>query len=116
MQRDTQRLGSEDEIRKLAEHLRSFDLGPEYVGKHDESLYALVRGLADIEESCQAFRQDLLPRLIGSAEAVDARNALFEIQQELKHIIWHLADMDLTRELLRLRWLDEGGPSSNDPD
>ena len=110
---DRHKLGNEDEVRKLAEHLRSFDLGPAYVGRDDESLYALVRGLADIEESCRTFNE-LLPRLIASTEAVEASDTLFDIQQELKHVIWHLADMELTRDLLNLRWIRDGASHEGD--
>lgn len=101
------KLGDQTVVTQVAEQLRALDLGSAYVGGDEESLFALVRGLADIEESCRNYCGTLLPRLIEATDKESASAALLEISQEFRHIIYHLADMDLTRDLLRLRWLQD---------
>lgn len=67
--------------------------------EHDEPS-TLAHAFADLEESFEAFRRALLPKLVaGSADAQADYQVLLDIGEEFRHVLYHIGDTRFYRYL-----------------
>lgn len=67
--------------------VRQFDLPDE------PQAWTMVYSLTDIEESCAVLLDTLLPKLLKQNSPKQAEETLWEIGEELRHILYHIRDM-----------------------
>lgn len=69
-----------------------------------DEVTTLVHSLADLEESFDRYINDLLPRLFAqNADVSSMEDALFDITEELRHVLYHIQDPKFFRHLIESR-------------
>jgi len=86
-------LGKAEDWKSLAEKLSSL----ERVRRHDDAdhneAWTLAHAFADLEESSRKFLDVQLPKLVANDLTGEERlDLLFEIGEELRHILYHIRD------------------------
>jgi len=60
----------------------------------------LAHSLADIEQECQAFTTEYLPRVMNAASLEELDDALTELYMGVRHLIYHVRDSPYLRGAL----------------
>jgi hypothetical protein len=60
----------------------------------------LAHALADIEEECLAFRSEYLSRVINATSTDELDDALADLKDGLRHLVYHLKDSPYLRAVL----------------
>jgi hypothetical protein len=64
----------------------------------------LVHSLADLEESFQRYVKELLPRLLApNIDESSIEDVLYDITEELRHVLYHIQDPRFFRHLIDKR-------------
>ena len=89
-----------EKVKQLADQLgecpevQALDEGEE------KEAWTLAHSFSDIEESCLAFLEGQLPRLLeGKLEASEVYDLLLDIGEEFRHILYHIHDPKFYRYL-----------------
>ncbi len=78
----------------IARHLGSLPTVNQYDLPDEPQSHTIAHGLVDIGASCQKIVDRHIPRLLAeSCPAEDALDALHDIGEELRHILYHARDM-----------------------
>jgi hypothetical protein len=62
--------------------------------------WALAHGLLDIEEASQAFVAKLTRLKTENLDEAQVKNLLFDIGEDLRHVMYHISDMPFFKYLL----------------
>lgn len=90
-------LQDKDRIDNLRQRLSRCRLVAQY-GKEEPG--TLVHAFSDLEESFRRFVDEQLPKLVDpSMEGEQLEDLLLDVQQEFRHILYHLHDPQLFRVL-----------------
>ncbi len=91
--------GSELHLKELAEKLQGYS----FVSKFDDDepeAWRLAHSLCDVEESLNEILNKFLPVLRKSDDAEAINEALLDIGEEFRHILYHIKDPKFYRYLL----------------
>jgi len=80
-------------VKALAERLARIPAVARSTQGKDEAAWGMAHGFSDLEQSCLAFCDRLLPALLNSSEA-DVPDRLANIGEEFRHILWHVREME----------------------
>ena len=86
-------LNSADAIKSLAEKLSKSEKVNRYNHGKEKEAWTLSNGFSDLEKSFKVFIEELLPQLLRediSEEEID--EALWDIGDEFRHILYHIKD------------------------
>ena len=76
----------------LAEKLNKFDSIKKFDSEGEPEAYRLVHSLSDLEASFQRISDDFIPSLLVSDNEDDCYEALLDIADELRHVLYHIQD------------------------
>jgi hypothetical protein len=80
-------------VKALAEHLSQCEEVVKFNQGEDSEAWTLAHSFQDIEESCRALLDDLLPRLTeGQSSESEIQELLHGIGEEFRHILYHIKD------------------------
>ena len=81
------------DLNALAEVLNRCEEVRRYDAEGEKQAWTLAHSLLDLEQSFRTFLNEQLPRLRdGRLTAEETREALFEIGEELRHVLYHIRD------------------------
>jgi hypothetical protein len=81
------------DLKSLAERLESCDEIRRYDTAGEKQAWTLAHNLIDLEESCRAFVEKLLPRLKSENLSPEQINdLLLEMGEEFRHMLYHIQD------------------------
>lgn len=86
-------LGNAAAIEKLAKKLDGFRQITNFDGRGEKQAWTIAHALADIEESAVTFVQDCLPKLKRAESEEEVLDALNDVGEELRHILYHIKDV-----------------------
>jgi hypothetical protein len=98
-------LQTTDDLKEPAEKLSHLDFVSQYDDDENREAWTIAFALAEICESLTNINGQFLPRLIAVKEPEAHKETLFDIGDELKHILYHIRDM---RFYAYLDALDDG--------
>lgn len=94
-------LGSTGNLQTLAEHLKRMPPVKEAARRRgsespDAEAWQIATALSDIQESTNRLFGELIPKLLNSApDGATAADALNDIGEEYRHILYHILDTKL---------------------
>jgi hypothetical protein len=68
--------------------------------KKDPESWVIAYSLSEIEESCQKISIGLLKKLADAETREQVDCVLFDIREELRHILYHIKDSEFFRNIL----------------
>ncbi|WP_295628496.1 hypothetical protein [uncultured Nitrosomonas sp.] len=80
------------EIKALAEKLQKYDCVSKFDSDKDPEAWRLAHSLIDLEESFKEILDNSLPALREANSEEELHNALLDIGEELRHILYHIKD------------------------
>ena len=80
------------EINKLAEKLQKYECVSKFDSENDPEAWRLAHSLSDLEESFREILDNSLPALREANNEEALNNALLDIGEELRHILYHIKD------------------------
>lgn len=80
------------EIKKLAEKLQKYECVYKFDSDDDPEAWRLAHSLSDLEQSFREILNDSLPALQDADSEKALYNALLDIGEELRHILYHIKD------------------------
>ena|SRR5690242_4659586 len=81
------------ELSKLAKLLQQCPQVTRYDSGTEKEAWTLAHDLLDLQESCRAFTEGLLPKLLDSKVTPEERfGVLVEVGEELRHMLYHIKD------------------------
>jgi len=94
-------LKTADDVKRLAERLAQCpDVTRFDEGQHKEA-WALADSFADLEDSCRAFLDDQLPKLVDeNLKPEETCDVLLEIGEEFRHILYHIIEQQKSYKYL----------------
>lgn len=86
-------LGKAEDWKPLAEKLSSLEEVHRHNDANHDEAWTLAHAFADLEESSRRFLDLQLPKLVeGNLSEEERLDLLFEIGEELRHILYHIRD------------------------
>src|SRR6267143_6643118 len=83
------------DLRSLAERLENCEQVRRYDTAEEKEGWTLAHNLMDLEESCRAFLEKLLPRLRTDDLSPEQINELLlEMGEEFRHMLYHIKDSE----------------------
>jgi hypothetical protein len=93
-------LGRPGAVPELTEKLRRLSYIDRAHTPHDEPpSWTLATSLEHIEDSCRAY-DDHLRTLLGAETGDEIEDALVQIREEFRHVVWHLKSTPYFRDLI----------------
>jgi len=97
-------LGEQAAWRVLERRLADSSAVKKFSTSDRDEVSTLVHSLADLEESFDRYVNELLPRLLApNVDASSVEDVLFEITEELRHVLYHIQDPKFFRHLTETR-------------
>jgi hypothetical protein len=82
------------ELRRIAELLETCEQVSKYDSPQEKEAWTLAHAFLDLEESFTSFLRSQLPRLkAGGMTPKETYELLFDIGEELRHILYHIRDL-----------------------
>lgn len=82
-----------EKLKILAQNLRKSEKVNSLDSKEEKESESLAYSILDIEESCKTLLNNLFPKLeLTSISEDEINELLFDIGEELRHILYHIND------------------------
>ena len=100
-------------MKTLAKILSTCDQVTRYDSEREKEAWTLAHAFNDIEESfTKIFGEQLPPLISGTKSSTEINDALLDIGEELRHVLYHIGDPKFYRYLQR----DEAGAVTATPE
>jgi len=86
------RLGEIGAIKQLAEKLNKCECVSKFDSNDEPEAWRLAHSLSDLEQSFAEVLEKGLPALCGADNEEKVQEALLDIGEELRHILYHIRD------------------------
>lgn len=80
------------EIKRLAENLQKYECVSKFDSSEEPEAWRLAHSLSDMEQSFRDILDNYLPALCKADNEEAAYDALLDIGEELRHILYHIKD------------------------
>lgn len=87
------KLGGPAQLKALAERLEQSKTVKQFDKPGEPQAWTLVHALSDMEESMISVLCEHLPALMEANDAESAEDALHDVGEALRHILYHLNDV-----------------------
>jgi len=88
------------ELKRLAEKLQQYECVSKFDSQGEPEAWRLAHSLSDLEQSFGEILDKYLPALCQAKNEESAYNALLDIGEELRHILYHIKDPKFYNYLL----------------
>jgi hypothetical protein len=89
-----------NELAKLAKLLEECPEVSRFDTETEKEAWTLAHDFLDLEESCQAFTQRLLPKLRnGELTPPERYQLLLDVGEEFRHMLYHIKDSRFFRDI-----------------
>lgn len=85
-------LNSVESINLLANKLQRFEFVRKFDSENEPEGSRLANSLSDLEQSFVEILENFLPLVCSSSNEEEIKNALLDIGEELRHILYHIKD------------------------
>ena len=88
----TRMLNEAEKIKQLAEKLQKYECVSKFDSDDEPEAWRLAHSLSDLEQSFKRVLDNYIPALCEADNEEAVHNALLDIGEELRHILYHIKD------------------------
>ena len=88
----TKELNEFQKLKKLAEKLQQYKCISKFDSDNEPEAWRLAHSLSDLEESFKEILDNYMPALYEADSEAAIQDALLDIGEELRHILYHIKD------------------------
>ena len=88
----TKELNEFQKLKKLAEKLQQYKFISKFDSDNEPEAWRLAHSLSDLEESFKEILDNYMPALYEADSEAAIQDALLDIGEELRHILYHIKD------------------------